>query len=55
MNFKYLYFLLDRLHLNEMSIEELESLKTWIENNDNIKPNVKDCDIWIIDEELENR
>lgn len=55
MNFEYLYYLLEQLKLNEMSVKELESLKTWIENNDSINSTVKDCDIWIIDEELENR
>ena len=55
MNFEYLYYLLDQLKLNEMSVKELQELKTWIENNDNIKPNVKECDIWVLNEELENR
>ena len=55
MNFEYLYFLLDAFRLNEMRKEELVELKRWIENNDSINQGVKDCDIWIIDEELETR
>ena len=55
MNFEYLYYLLDELRLNEMTIKELQALKIWIENNDSINQDVKDCDIWTLNEELENR